>query len=158
VRTSASATQRRVMECDTQAIFRLTQGDSPGMAEGSRRVRAPTRCPAAVPAEFPGMEPIREGICRVEKTVPALQLTHGASGRISTRNWTRMKQFVLALALTLSLGAAAFADFNGGGTITITGRPTPHMAPGPILSAGLPVLAAGLGVYWMARRRRRRSS
>ena len=34
--------------------------------------------------------------------------------------------------------------------------PTPYKrAPGPIVGAGLPVLAVGLGVYWLIRRRRK---
>lgn len=30
-----------------------------------------------------------------------------------------------------------------------------HAAPGPIAGASLPVLAVGLGVYWLVRRRRK---
>ena len=30
-----------------------------------------------------------------------------------------------------------------------------HGAPGPVVGAGLPVLAVGLGVYWLIRRRRK---
>ena len=30
-------------------------------------------------------------------------------------------------------------------------------APGPVLGAGLPVLAIGYGVYWLVKRRRRRN-
>ena len=30
-----------------------------------------------------------------------------------------------------------------------------HGAPGPIVGAGLPVLAIGYGVYWLVRRRKR---
>ena len=30
-----------------------------------------------------------------------------------------------------------------------------HGAPGPVVGAGLPLLAAGLGVYWLIRRRRK---
>ena len=31
-----------------------------------------------------------------------------------------------------------------------------HAAPGPIVGAGLPVLAIGYGVYWLVKRRRKR--
>ena len=30
-----------------------------------------------------------------------------------------------------------------------------HGAPGPVAGAGLPVVAVGLGVYWLVRRRRK---
>jgi hypothetical protein len=48
-----------------------------------------------------------------------------------------MKLIIFAAALFLSLGISALA-----------GSPTPtpvHAAPGPLLGAGLPVLAVGLG-------------
>ena len=37
---------------------------------------------------------------------------------------------------------------NGGGT---------HGVPGPLVGAGLPVLAVGYGAYWLVRRYRRKS-
>jgi hypothetical protein len=30
-----------------------------------------------------------------------------------------------------------------------------HGVPGPVVGAGLPIIAAGYGVYWLIRRRRR---
>jgi hypothetical protein len=42
--------------------------------------------------------------------------------------------------------------YQGGGNWKDAGY---HGAPGPIAGASLPVLAVGLGVYWLARRRRK---
>jgi hypothetical protein len=33
-----------------------------------------------------------------------------------------------------------------------------HGVPGPLAGAGLPVIAVGLGAYWLVRRHRRKSS
>jgi hypothetical protein len=38
-----------------------------------------------------------------------------------------------------------------------TGSGSTAGAPGPIIGAGLPVLAAGYGAYWLIRRYRRRA-
>jgi hypothetical protein len=38
------------------------------------------------------------------------------------------------------------ANWKGGGA---------HGAPGPIVGAGLPLIAAGYGVYWLVKRRRK---
>ena len=42
--------------------------------------------------------------------------------------------------------------YQGHGNWNIGGY---HGAPGPVLGAGLPVLAVGYGVYWLVRRRRK---
>ena len=42
--------------------------------------------------------------------------------------------------------------YQGSGNWTSGGY---HGAPGPVLGAGLPVLAVGYGVYWLVRRRRK---
>jgi hypothetical protein len=42
--------------------------------------------------------------------------------------------------------------YQGGGNWTNGGF---HGAPGPVLGAGLPVLAVGFGVYWLVKRRRK---
>jgi hypothetical protein len=34
--------------------------------------------------------------------------------------------------------------------------PSPHAAPGPIIGAGLPILAIGFGAYWFVGRFRRK--
>jgi hypothetical protein len=43
----------------------------------------------------------------------------------------------------------ALAQTSATATSTAVRRP----APGPIMGAGLPVLAVGFGVYWLVRRR-----
>jgi hypothetical protein len=72
-----------------------------------------------------------------------------------------MKQFIIALAaamLSASLALAAPGNGNGGvGNGNGNGN-AHHAAPGPVLGAGLPALAAGgigYGIYWLVRRRRR---
>jgi hypothetical protein len=56
------------------------------------------------------------------------------SGGISSENW-------------IFEGGSPFspADYKDGGL---------HGAPGPLMGAGLPVLAVGYGVYWLTKRRR----
>jgi hypothetical protein len=70
-----------------------------------------------------------------------------------------MKQFIIAAAILSAASISAFAQ----------GGPNPNQgpgqnpgqngqnrgAPGPVLGAGLPVLAIGYGVYWLVKRRRR---
>jgi hypothetical protein len=72
---------------------------------------------------------------------------------------SEMKQLVVVFALSLPFGVPALADFNGGtggrgagGSLPTTTRG----APGPVLGAGLPVLAVGFGVYWVVRRSKKK--
>jgi hypothetical protein len=47
---------------------------------------------------------------------------------------------------------------NGNGNCeNAPGHNKVHGAPGPVVGAGLPVLAIGYGVYWLVKRKRRRS-
>ena len=72
-----------------------------------------------------------------------------------------MKKLIIASALLGALCVPALAGGgndqgqnnnnqgnNGGGT---------HGVPGPLVGAGLPVLAVGNGAYWLVRRYRRKS-
>jgi hypothetical protein len=74
-------------------------------------------------------------------------------------------KLLAALILTAALGAPAGYVFYRaklspdnwvyqGGRVTNWKDGGVHGAPGPIAGAGLPVLAVGYGVYWLARRRR----
>jgi hypothetical protein len=57
---------------------------------------------------------------------------------------------VLAAMVLASFGVVDLA-FAVGPSV-----PLPHGAPGPIVGAGLPVLAIGYGAYWLAGRFRRK--
>jgi hypothetical protein len=66
-----------------------------------------------------------------------------------------MRQLILATFILLPLATGTLA--------ATTPYPTPVVyrgAPGPIIGAGLPLLAAGgigYGVYWLVKRRRRKT-
>jgi hypothetical protein len=59
--------------------------------------------------------------------------------------------FALAGAMVLSSPNLANAQTPSSAPATARG------APGPIVGAGLPVLAVGFGVYWLIKRRRRKA-
>ena len=65
-----------------------------------------------------------------------------------------MRCFIIAAAMLSAANMSAVAGGNGhendGGGY--------RGAPGPVLGAGLPVLAIGYGVYWLVRRHRRNSA
>jgi hypothetical protein len=65
---------------------------------------------------------------------------------------------LITLAAQLPVGMGALADDhdrNSWGDRDHHGDHGVHGAPGPIAGAGLPFLAVGYGVYWLARRRRK---
>ena len=59
--------------------------------------------------------------------------------------------------LTMSL-PDAFACNDRGNCADAPGHNKYEGAPGPIVGAGLPVLAIGYGVYWLVKRRRKADS
>ena len=63
--------------------------------------------------------------------------------------------FALAGAVVLSTSNLANAQRGGPAPAP---APVTRGAPGPIVGAGLPVLAVGYGVYWLIRRRRRKAN
>jgi hypothetical protein len=66
-----------------------------------------------------------------------------------------MKTLMLSLVLLTALSLPSVAQSQ-----TATTRPcstaTCRGAPGPIVGAGLPILAIGFGAYWLAKRWRRK--
>jgi hypothetical protein len=72
-----------------------------------------------------------------------------------------MKGILTSVVLTIGLLSPAFADNGQNGQSGGQGQSGQsgngnHSAPGPLIGAGLPALAAGIGygVYWLVRRRR----
>jgi len=71
-----------------------------------------------------------------------------------------MKKLALSSALLVTLCVPALAMGWGGwgnnqGGNNQGGGGSYRGVPGPIAGAGLPIIAAGYGVYWLIRRRRR---
>jgi hypothetical protein len=69
-----------------------------------------------------------------------------------------MKALLATIALLIVLMSPAFADNGLGNNGKGKGDGGPRGAPGPVLGAGLPVLAVGYGVYWVIRRRKKAAS
>jgi MYXO-CTERM domain-containing protein len=69
-----------------------------------------------------------------------------------------MKKVLLSSALLAALCLPALADRDGdkdGWRDRRDHDSHSHAVPGPLAGAGLPFLAAGFGVYWLVRRRRK---
>jgi hypothetical protein len=75
-------------------------------------------------------------------------------------------KLLLALVVTASLGAPVGyvfyqANLSPDNWVYQGGNPTNwkdggvHGVPGPLAGAGIPVIAFGLGAYWLTRRRRK---
>jgi hypothetical protein len=73
----------------------------------------------------------------------------------------KISKFLLlaaALSGTLMLAPVSAPACNGNGNCeNAPGHNKFQGAPGPVVGAGLPVLAVGYGVYWLVKRRRRRN-
>jgi MYXO-CTERM domain-containing protein len=68
-----------------------------------------------------------------------------------------MKKVLLSSALLAAFCLPALADRDGdkdGWRDRDRGDHHSHGVPGPLVGAGLPFLAVGLGAYWLVRRRR----
>jgi len=66
---------------------------------------------------------------------------------------------VLLLLAASSVTTAGYVVYNGsshfGGPPTSWKSGGVHGAPGPIVGAGLPLIAVAYGVYWLVKRRRK---
>jgi hypothetical protein len=72
-----------------------------------------------------------------------------------------MKQIVIAGAILAAASMPAFAQNQGGnGGGNCQTNSCYHGAPGPVLGAGAPAIAMGLGygVWWLRSRRRRKNT
>jgi hypothetical protein len=63
--------------------------------------------------------------------------------------------FLLFVALCMPVLAGQGQNGNGQGQNGNGQGNGTRAAPGPVVGAGLPVIAVGYGVYWLVRRRRR---
>jgi hypothetical protein len=70
-----------------------------------------------------------------------------------------MKRLTLTSAFLAALCLPALANPDNGNRNGWNNPNNPHYSgvPGPLVGAGLPVLAAGFGAYWLVRRYRRKS-
>jgi hypothetical protein len=71
-----------------------------------------------------------------------------------------MKKLITASALVAALCLPALANPDNGNKNGWNNPNNPHHysgVPGPIIGAGLPIIAVGFGAYWLVRRYRRKS-
>ena len=66
-------------------------------------------------------------------------------------------KFVLIAVMFAFVVAPAFADNGNHYGWDNPNNPHYQGAPGPIAGAGLPILAVGYGVYWLVKRRRKKT-
>ena len=66
-----------------------------------------------------------------------------------------IKLILVSVSLAVFCLPAMAGNGTGSGSGTGSGGGTYSGVPGPIMGAGLPLVAAGYGVYWLIRRRRR---
>jgi hypothetical protein len=65
-------------------------------------------------------------------------------------------RILAATAFTFGLAWVALPQFTTSTMAQSTSTRPVRGAPGPLIGAGLPVVAIGFGVYWLVRRKRRR--